>query len=201
MPIPKPPFKTPTYTLSEGELNYSVPRPDPSYVVGNRLDNTLNGNRTSDYIDGGKGDDWINGAQGGDTVIGGNGDDVLTGGSGGDLLFGGQGRDVFEDAAGNDVFTGGAGRDVFAFNTVLSHIAGVGIPPGVRDADTVTDFQPGKDSVVLFNYRGEALAFTQIGDDVLLTADGAPLATFLDAHADLVQAGTTITYGSNYFIA
>jgi Ca2+-binding RTX toxin-like protein len=199
--IPKTPFETPTYTLSEGELNYAVPRPVSGYVVGNRLDNSLNGHRNSDYLDGRQGDDYINGAQLGDTVIGGVGDDTLSGGSHNDLLFGGQGRDVFEDAHGNDVFTGGPGNDVFAFNTIASHLPGVGIPPGGVSADTVTDFQPRKDSVVLFNYRGEALAFTQTGDDVLLTADGNPVATFLDADADQVSAATTAVYGSTYFIA
>lgn len=199
MPIPKPPSKTPAYTLADDQPIYFAPRPFDNYIVGSRSrgdgNEAINGNRASDYIDGRDGDDRINGAQGGDIVIGGTGNDTLSGGSGDDQLFGGQGRDVLEDAAGNDTLDGGAGDDVFAFNTRVSSISGVGTAPGTSDADIVMDFKFGKDSVVLFEYSAEPLLFTQAGDDVVLTAGGNPVATFLDADAGEVAASTTTLSG------
>jgi len=61
----------------------------------------------------------VNGSIGRDTLIGTAGDDVLTGG------------------IGNDTLTGGAGNDQFVFTSLRDGV------------DTITDFEPGKDRIVL----------------------------------------------------
>jgi Ca2+-binding RTX toxin-like protein len=80
----------------------------------------------------GGGNDLFNGADGrSGPVFGGDGNDRLIGGSGNDQLHGG---------AGNDTLTGGGGADRFYFDTALDASTNV---------DTITDFTPGVDKIVL----------------------------------------------------
>ncbi|KRA97542.1 hypothetical protein ASD83_10470 [Devosia sp. Root685] len=71
----------------------------------------------------------LNGNDGNDILIGSNGNDILTGGDGDDLLFGGL---------GNDTLTGGMGHDTFRFAEM-----------GTANADTITDFVAGEDTIDL----------------------------------------------------
>jgi Ca2+-binding RTX toxin-like protein len=85
------------------------------------------------------------GTAGNDTYTGTAADEILIGGLGDDGLAGGAGADALRGAAGNDTLTGGAGADAFVFN-------------GLAEADTVTDFVSGTDSLRL------AQAGLRVGD-------------------------------------
>jgi Ca2+-binding RTX toxin-like protein len=60
------------------------------------------------------------------------------GGSGADKLFGSMYGDHFNGAEGRDRLTGGGGRDEFVFDAV-----------GKANADHITDFRPGQDTILL----------------------------------------------------
>ena len=70
------------------------------------------------------------GSQSGDTLVGDAGSNRLTGWDGDDVLTGGGGGDILD---------GGAGHDSFVFNTTL----------GPANVDTITDFDPGNDRIVI----------------------------------------------------
>ncbi len=115
-----------------------------------------------------------------DAVLpGGSGDDllVLTGGDG--LLSGGGGADILLDGAGNDALRGGAGADIF----VLTEDG---------RADTILDFEPGKDRIDLtllpFLRNLQQLQFTPIAGGIVIQY-GAELLTVLTASGNsLTQA-------------
>ena len=61
----------------------------------------------------------------------------INGTSGNDILIGTSGNDAITGFAGRDTLTGGAGQDQFIYTSVLD------------GGDTITDFQPGQDRIVL----------------------------------------------------
>jgi Ca2+-binding RTX toxin-like protein len=75
------------------------------------------------------------------------GDDTLTGGIRDDVLKGGGGDDVLDGDRGSDRLVGGRGSDEFRFTAKL--VAG--------EVDTIRDFAPGKDVIVLDSRVFEAL--------------------------------------------
>ena len=75
------------------------------YIVGNKLDNTLEGMGGSDRLTGGDGNDFLNGQAREDHLFGNAGRDTLNGGD--DDRYGGWGRDILE---------GGTGIDEYHFN-------------------------------------------------------------------------------------
>jgi hypothetical protein len=119
-----------------------------------------------------------------DGMMGSDLDDRVLGSAGSDTLSGGAGNDWLHDGDGLDVLTGGAGADVF----VLAKD---------RQADRVTDFQPGADRIDLSDwgriYSRDALTIlaTSTGADIsygterliLTSANGnsLPPAQFSDA--------------------
>ncbi len=170
-------------------------------IYGGAGNDTLNGGSGNDGLIGGSGADTLNGGAGRDwvaywtsnaavvvdlsdglaesgghaqgdvllgieTVAGSSFGDTLTGDAGNNKLNGRGGNDQLDGRAGNDTLIGGAGSDTF-------HFADAG------DADTITDFEDGLDTI--------AIAST-------LAANFAAL-TILDSGLDaLVQFGTnTIT--------
>jgi Ca2+-binding RTX toxin-like protein len=64
---------------------------------------------------------------------------TLTGNAGNNSLNGGAGADTLSGGPGNDSLTGGTGADRFHFNTA----------PGGANLDTIADFLPGQDLLVL----------------------------------------------------
>lgn len=142
---------------------------------------TVNGGAGNDIIYGGAGDagaigpnDVISGETGNDIIFASGGNDNVSGGADNDTLFGGAGDDTITadgghdkiyGGTGDDILTGGTGADVFYFRPSSG-------------ADTITDYTPGEDKLVLtqyadrFNSLGEILASaevtTQNGDAGLL---------------------------------
>lgn len=92
-----------------------------------------------------------------DTLIGNQLDNRLVGGRGADTLSGREGIDTLVGGLGNDVLTGGTGVDTF----IVAKAAG--------ELDTITDFAPGEDRLVLSGFDTEvyaALAVVQQGQDL-----------------------------------
>lgn len=113
---------------------------------------------------------------GGGLLSGGSGDDLLalTGADG--TVSGGAGADILRDGAGNDDLRGGAGADIFVLTAD-------------QRADTIFDYEPGKDRIDLtllpWLRNAQQLRFTPIVGGVViqyglelltvLTADGSSL--------------------------
>jgi Ca2+-binding RTX toxin-like protein len=123
-------------------------------LTGDSGNNVLMGMRGNDSLDGGAGNDTLFGGKGSDTLLGGSGDDalfggrgadILNGGDGNDILLGGKGDDLLTGGLGSDTLTGGAGNDKFLLSTNFG-------------TDTITDFEVGKDLLVL----GNGLSFSQL---------------------------------------
>ena len=99
----------------------------------------IQGDINTDTIYGGDGNDVISGGEGTDSIFGNDGSDILYGdsgtnvifGGGGNFLYGGDGNDKLYGGSDNDVLTGGSGHNFFDCN---------------EGADTVTDFDPQKDT-------------------------------------------------------
>ena len=99
----------------------------------------------------------LTGGAGADTLVGDAQSNILKGGGGGDTLFGRGEDDVLHGQAGNDVLEGGSGADWFVFETVLNQATNV---------DTIADFEPGTDKVVLDDDIFKKLSGTATGAPV-----------------------------------
>ncbi|MFN3927908.1 MAG: choice-of-anchor I domain-containing protein [Pseudanabaenaceae cyanobacterium] len=96
---------------------------------------------------GGAGSDHFSGGKGNDILIGNDGDDILDGGLGSNILEGGNGNDILQGGPGDDTLTGGAGKDRFLFAALApSATSPINTVIGI---DTITDFSPSDDSIVL----------------------------------------------------
>ena len=104
----------------------------------------------------------LNGTADNDNFMGHGGNDVLNGGAGNDVLAGG---------IGNDTLTGGDGRDKFLFESEL----------GSSNIDTITDFTPGSDQIVLENYIFKGFAQTGQLSASSFVANSNPVATTTNA--------------------
>lgn len=89
--------------------------------------NVFKGTKKADVLGGQPTNDTILGRKGADTLFGGDGSDVIKGGKGRDTLYGGE---------GGNVLTGGKGADTFILSTE-AHF------------NIITDFEPGKDKVII----------------------------------------------------
>ncbi len=130
---------------------------------------TLVGGGGQDTLNSGVGNDRIFGQNGNDLLIGRAGNDILLGGAGNDTLEGGIGRDRLNGGRGNDELRGGGSIDRFIFNTnqeFASEDLGV---------DTIVDFQPGLDIILLDRdtFTNEALVEYNSG---VLSYDGTEFA-------------------------
>ena len=103
-------------------------------------------------------DDVLTGGVRDDVLRGKGGDDDLSAGAGDDVLKGGGGSDVLDGGAGSDLLAGGRGADAFRFSAGLAR-AGI---------DTILDFTPGKDTIVLSPAVFTALGKGPLDGDVFV---------------------------------
>jgi len=107
--------------------------------------------------------DTIVGGSGKDSIVGGAGADSLSGGVGNDELFGGLGNDRLSGGTGMDTLIGGDGVDWFIFDSTR----------GTNNVDTIRDFVPGTDKIVLSaafykNFKGSAAGSPITAEDLLV---------------------------------
>ncbi|NJS11979.1 MAG: hypothetical protein HC789_17185 [Microcoleus sp. CSU_2_2] len=160
---------------------------DDDILTGGSGNDVLMGMRGNDYLDGTLGNDSLFGGKGNDILLGGGGDDALFGGRGADILNGGDGNDILLAGKGNDLLTGGLGTDTLTGGNgndkfLLATNAGT---------DTITDFEVGKDLLVLGNNLTFAqLSITQENSAtfIRLSATGAILASLNGVAASAIDA-------------
>jgi Ca2+-binding RTX toxin-like protein len=90
-----------------------------------------------------------------DRLIGDSHNNALYGFGGNDTISGGAGNDTLDGGHGRNLLTGGPGRDTFVFDTAM-------IPGFAGDTprNTVTDFQPHKDTILLDIQIYNSLTYT-----------------------------------------
>lgn len=136
-------------------------------LIGRGGSDMLSGGSGNDVLRGGRGLDDLFGGSGDDTLRGGRGHDYLSGGDDNDVLVGGRGDDELTGGAGDDVLKGGEGWDLFFFDMAEGH-------------DRITDFEVGKDKVVLSENPLEILQMEAglrviISDESSIGIDGTDL--------------------------
>ncbi|MEM9230951.1 MAG: DUF6851 domain-containing protein [Pseudomonadota bacterium] len=151
-------------------------------LFGGTGDDKAHGGRGDDHGSGGLGDDLLRGDRGNDRVygdagedrvMGNRGNDLINGGDGDDDLYGGRGNDVLMGRSGDDDLIGGRGDDEFVFFS------------GDKGMDTVRDFGPDDDLLVLVGFAGEPNAETvQQGRNLLLSVNGNEIVVFEHLSAD-----------------
>ncbi|NEQ37992.1 MAG: DUF4347 domain-containing protein [Okeania sp. SIO3I5] len=147
-------------------------------ITGLAGNDTIDGRGGDDQIIGSRGNDFLFGKEGNDTLQGRLGNDRLFGGNGDDSLLGGQGRDRFSGGAGDDTLTGGAGIDRFIFNTNQE------FTPEDVGVDTITDFVPGRDIILLNKSTFTAIA-SDSGTGFSLDAEFAVVTNDSDAETSV----------------
>ncbi|MGB3513322.1 MAG: calcium-binding protein [Microcoleaceae cyanobacterium] len=183
-PTPSPtPGPTPTPNTIFGTGN-------GDFIEGDGQDNRIDGlggadeilgRQGNDELLGGTGDDTLRGNQGDDTLfgeadndllVGGGGQDSLLGGDGVDTLNGGGNNDILDGGLGGDQLTGGAGADSFVLRSGDGN-------------DSIEDFQPGTDNLLLDGLDFSDLTVIQDGTDTVIreTATSEDLATLVGINA------------------
>ena len=135
----------------------------PDAIIGTNGDDILTGTSGNDVLMGMKGNDALDGSLENDTIFGGKGSDTLLGNSGDDILFGNRGADILNGSDGNDILLGGKGDDLLDGGLGDDTLTGGnGVDKFLLSTnsgtDTVTDFEIGKDLLVL----GNGLTFSQL---------------------------------------
>ncbi|MEO1199842.1 MAG: calcium-binding protein, partial [Pseudomonadota bacterium] len=125
-------------------------------LIGLNGGDELRGQKNGDRLEGGNGSDDLRGGKGNDDLRGGKGGDDLRGERGNDDLMGGGGSDTLRGGYGQDDLTGNSGRDTFDFNDIAESGRN-------SKADTITDFERGKDVIDLKGIIGPTFDF--IGTD------------------------------------
>ena len=121
--------------------------------------------------------DSLTGSSADEVIFGGSGDDVLLGAQGDDRVTGGNGDDWLDGGLGDDTLKGDRGADTYKLSSGDDSIEGFSVDE--NDGISVKD--------------GVDLSFKQIGDDLLLTADGI-YTTLLDVDKDEFLAADVIDY-------
>ncbi|MEG4208912.1 Calx-beta domain-containing protein [Microcoleus sp. S13_B4] len=135
----------------------------PNAILGTNGDDILTGDSANNVLIGMRGNDSLDGSLGNDTVFGGKGSDTILGSSGDDVLFGNRGADILNGDDSNDILYGGKGDDLLRGGLGLDTLTGgMGVDKFLLSTnsgtDTITDFEVGKDLLVL----GNGLSFSQL---------------------------------------
>lgn len=123
-------------------------------------DDSLNGTIEHDYLyatlgndelHGNSGEDTLEGHEGNDILYGDDDDDLLRGGIDNDFVYGGKGNDeIYGGQRGThielDYLTGNEGQDLFVLGSFHGNYYA---QAGDSDYAVITDFEPGKDRVLL----------------------------------------------------
>jgi S-layer protein len=153
------------------------------------LDTTLTGGAGNDALTGNSGADTLSGNAGTDTLIGAAGADSITGGEGADTITGGTGLDTINLTETTSAVD----------NVILEATAGA----TAADADTITGFTTGKDTLTVDGTAVTATIGTQIVASIAnITAAAdtdAPVYYINNAAAGLTltQIETAVTAGAN----
>ena len=169
-------------------VEFATPLGSGDADLGSNSPNAILATDGEDILTGDSGNDVLRGMRGkasldngiirNDSVFGGQGSETLLGSSGDDALFGGKGDDFLNGGLGIDTLTGGMGADKFLLSTNSG-------------TDTITDFEVGKDLLVL----GKGLTFSQltIAEDrgatlILFAQTGEILAYLTGVSANSISA-------------
>ncbi|MEG4280502.1 S8 family serine peptidase [Microcoleus sp. MON1_C1] len=144
----------------------------PDRILGTSGDDILTGDSGNNVLMGMRGNDSVDGTGGNDTLFGGKNSDNLLGSSGDDVLFGNRGDDLLDGGLGNDSLTGGNGVDRFLLATNSG-------------ADTITDFEVGKDLLIL----GKGLTFSQLS----ITQENTSILIRFSATGEILAALNGVT--------
>ena len=115
-------------------------------------DRTNSNDDIADTMYGGQGNDVIISLGGNDVLFGNVGDDTIDGVG---FLFGGQGNDVLEGNFNSDTLSGDKGRDTLEGGSlndtfILAKTSDINeIPTGTENADLITDFDSGQDTIAI----------------------------------------------------
>lgn len=134
----------------------------------------FSGTNYADQITGSKGVNFIWSGLGNDSLWGGGGFDQLNGEDGNDVLYGGKNIDSLTGGRGDDTLTGGTDTlDFFYFDDVR---------PGLDGVDHITDYQTGKDIIVVnINWAADLEVGTILASQFLAGA-GVTAATTAQQH-------------------
>lgn len=144
-------------------------------LLGGDGDDTIHGGQDNDLIVGGNGNDLVYGDEGDDTVFGREGSDVIYGGEGKDALDGGENSDTIYGGKGNDSIVGGKGDDILSGDKGSDILTGsegkdtfayIGKGDDINTEfglDTLTDFNPSEDQIVLSAETFVAISVDQNG--------------------------------------
>jgi subtilisin family serine protease len=150
----------------------------PQAILATEGDDILTGDSGNDVLRDLRGKASLDNGIENDSVFGGQGSETLLGSSGDDALFGGKGDDFLNGGLGNDTLTGGMGADKFLLSTNSG-------------TDTITDFEVGKDLLVLAN--GLSLSQLTIAQDsgatlIRFAQTGEILASLTGVSANSISA-------------
>ncbi|MEG4170394.1 MULTISPECIES: FG-GAP-like repeat-containing protein [unclassified Microcoleus] len=159
----------------------------PNAILGTNGDDILTGDSGNNVLMGMRGNDSLDGVLGNDTIFGGKGSDTILGSSGDDVLFGNRGADILNGDDGNDILYGGKGDDLLNGGLGIDTlVGGMGLDKFLLSTnsgtDTITDFEVGKDLLVL----GGGLSFSQLA---IAQDSGATLIRFAQTGEILASLG------------
>ena len=140
--------------------------------------NAIQGN----LIIGSSSDDALSSGAGNHILEGLNGDDILSSTSSNNLLYSGAGNSLLTGGSGNDLFVGGPGNE-----TILLGQGADVIDFNVGDGqDTIVDAGANQDSTLSLGGAVQYgdLAFSQSGNDLILTAGSTDQISFKDWYTD-----------------